>query len=166
MTFTIRYEQTQDAAEISQLITAAFKSAQFSNHNEQDIVDALRQHNALTVGLVALNQGKLVGFVAMSPVKISDGTQDWYGLGPVAVLPEYQNQGIGASLINSALSEIKFKGAAGCVVLGEPDYYQRFGFKVTNQLELSNVPPSYFQAISFGAKTASGQVSYHSAFSV
>ena len=63
---------------------------------------ALRAAEALTVSLVAELDGRVIGHIAFSPVAISDGTQDWYGLGPVSVLPEYQRQGIGEARTASA----------------------------------------------------------------
>jgi putative acetyltransferase len=74
---------------------AAFKTVEISNHTEQFIIAALRAAKALTVSLVAESGGRVVGHVAFSPVTISDGTRNWYGLGPVSVLPAYQRQGIG-----------------------------------------------------------------------
>jgi putative acetyltransferase len=83
---------------------AAFKTLGISNHTEQFIIEALRAANALTISLVAEVDGRVVGHIAFSPLTISDGTRNWYGLGPVSVLPEYQRQGIGKALIREGLS--------------------------------------------------------------
>jgi putative acetyltransferase len=69
---------------------AAFKTLDISNHTERFIIEALRAAGALTVSLVAEIDGRVIGHIAFSPLTISDGTQYWYGLGPVSVLPEYQ----------------------------------------------------------------------------
>ena len=91
----IRNETNADVSAISEVTVAAFKTLEISNHTEQFIIDALRAAKALAVSLVAEMDGRVIGHIAFSPVNISDGTQNWYGLGPVSVLPEYQRQGIG-----------------------------------------------------------------------
>ena len=104
-----------------------------------------------------------MGHIAFSPVTISDGAADWYGLGPVAVLPEMQGRGIGAALIQAGLAELKARGAAGCVVMGDPAYYGRFGFAATAALTYPGVPPEYFMAQAF-TQSAKGRVAYHEGF--
>jgi putative acetyltransferase len=88
----IRKETISDIEAISEITRAAFRSLQISNHTEQFIIDALRKANALTISLVAEIDGKIVGHIAFSPVTISDGATDWYGLGPVSVLPDCQKK--------------------------------------------------------------------------
>ncbi len=144
---------------------AAFKDHAHSRQTEGHIVDALRKAGALALSLVARQDGRVVGHVAFSPVTISDGTPRWYGLGPVSVAPAFQRQGIGDALIREGLARLKAMGAAGCVVLGEPDYYARFGFAVQPALTYPGVPPEYFMALAFSG-SACGQVSYHPAFYV
>ena len=90
----IRSETEADVSAIAEVTVAAFKTLEISNHTEQFIIEALRAAKALTVSLVAEVDGRVVGHIAFSPVTISDGTQNWYGLGPVSVLPTYQRQGI------------------------------------------------------------------------
>lgn len=86
----IRNEKDADVDAITEVAVAAFKTLEISNHTEQFIIEALRANDALTVSLIAGLDGNIVGHVAFSPVTISDGTQNWYGLGPVSVLPEHQ----------------------------------------------------------------------------
>jgi putative acetyltransferase len=89
----------------------------------------------------------------------------WYGLGPVSVLPELQKQGIGLKLIREGLSLIKEKGAKGCVLEGNPEYYQRFGFKAYPGLFYEGTPdPKYFMALPFYADVPEGKVEFHRAF--
>ncbi|NJO43186.1 MAG: N-acetyltransferase [Cyanobacteria bacterium CRU_2_1] len=166
MNIKIRKEVTSDVADIKALTTAAFLNAPHTSHTEQFIVDALRNSGNLTVSLVAEANGQIIGHVAVSPVSISDGSQGWYGLGPISVAPEHQGVGIGSQLMRQALATLRELGAFGCVLVGEPKYYSRFGFKAEPNLVLPNVPPEYFQAISFGARVPSGFVSYHESFSV
>lgn len=110
--------------------------------------------------------GQVVGHVAVSPVTISDRTSGWHGLGPISVAPAYQGQGVGACLMRDALRALRERGASGCVVLGEPDYYGRFGFQAEPGLVFPDVPTEYFQAISLGATMPCGTVSYDESFSV
>lgn len=166
MNIKIRKEVTSDVEDIKALTTAAFLNAPHTGHNEQFIVDALRNSENLTVSLVAVVDGQIVGHVAVSPVSISDGSQGWYGLGPISVIPAYQGIGIGSQLMRQALATLRELGAFGCVLLGDPKYYSRFGFKLEPSLVLPNVPPEYFQAISFGTRIPNGFVSYHESFSV
>jgi len=164
MSIEIRHEQQQDIQTIEALIQAAFLNEQHSSHTEQFIVNQLRKDGQLTISLVALEYGTIVGHVAVSPVRISSGETDWYGLGPISVWPEQQGQGIGSQLMNAALEQLKQLGAKGCVLLGDPEYYHRFGFKSYPDLILPDVPPMYFQAISFVNDIPKGSVSYHEAF--
>ena len=162
----IRRENRTDHGAISHVIEQAFKNQQYSSHTEQYIVDALRKAEVLTLSLVAVLNQHIVGHIAISPIQISSGVQGWYGLGPVAVLPEWQLQGIGSALIQSALNQLKMIGAKGCVVLGDPNFYSGFGFKAVPELILENVPIEYFQALSFDGKFPQGTVTYHDAFNV
>ena len=164
MMTTLRNERATDSQAIVHLTQAAFANAAHSSGTESAIVDALRAAGALTVSLVAEVDGQVVGHVAVSPVTVSDGSSGWYGLGPVSVLPALQGQGIGTALIDQALARLQAQGAAGCVVLGEPGYYQRFGFAVVPGLQLPGVPAEYFQALAFNTPMAQGQVAYHPGF--
>ena len=162
----IRTAQNQDIPAIYSLIQAAFQNAPHTSHTEHLIVEALRQTHALAISLVAEAEGRIVGHVAVSPVSISCGATDWYGLGPVSVLPEQQRLGTGSRLIEAVMALLRKQSAAGCVVLGEPEYYQRFGFKAEPSLVLADVPREYFMALSFSGDVPCGNVAYHAAFNV
>ncbi|MDK3025389.1 N-acetyltransferase [Cupriavidus taiwanensis] len=164
MPLQIRPEVPTDADAIARLTTAAFLAAPHASQTEAFIVNALRRAGQLTVSLVAQDGEALVGHVAVSPVTVSSGAAGWYGLGPVSVVPPRQGQGIGAQLVRAALDALRRQGAAGCVVLGEPAYYGRFGFAAQPGLVLPGVPPQYFQALAFGGACPAGTVSYHDAF--
>jgi len=124
----------------------------------QFIVEALRANNALTVSLIAEVDGHVVGHVAFSPVTISDGTQNWCGLGPVSVLPEHQRKGIGKSLILEGISRLKGLNAKGCCLVGHPDYYRKLGFKNVSGLVHEGVPQQVFLAMSFDGQIPQGTV--------
>ena len=160
----IRNELYADVDAITEVTVAAFKTLEISNHTEQFIVEALRANNALTVSLIADVDGHVVGHVAFSPVTISDGTQNWYGLGPVSVLQEHQRKGIGKSLILEGLSRLKGLNAKGCCLVGHPDYYRKLGFKNVSGLVHEGVPQQVFLAMSFDGQIPQGTVNFHDGF--
>ena len=164
MNIEIRSEIPADAPAIEAVTISAFLNAPHSGHNEQHIVRALREAGQLTLSLVAVAAGSVIGHVAASPVSLSEGTPGWFGLGPLSVLPPHQRCGVGARLMREALRILRATGAAGCVVLGEPAYYGRFGFQADPARVFPGVPPEYFQALSFGSSVPRGVVSYHAAF--
>ncbi len=160
----IRDERDTDFAAISAVTAAAFETMEISSHTEQFIVEALRVANALTISLVAELDGQVVGHIAFSPVTMSDGTTDWYGLGPVSVLPDFQRRGIGSALIREGLSRLQALQAKGCCLVGHPQYYRRFGFDNTEGLVYEGVPPEVFFVQSFDGKVPRGQVVFHEGF--
>ena len=165
MSINIRKEQPKDAQSIHEVTVAASLEAPHTDHTEQFIIKSLRESGALSISLVAEDEGNVVGHVALSPVTISDGTDSWYGLGPISVLPSKQGKGVGSKLMNAAIQELKNIKAKGCVLLGDPNYYHRFGFKPREGLVLPDVPLEYFQALVFHGNLPQGSVTYHESFS-
>jgi putative acetyltransferase len=161
---TIRNETSDDVSAIGKVTAAAFQTLEISNHTEQFIIEALRASNALTVSLVAEMDGRVIGHIAFSPVTISDGTPDWYGLGPLSVLPEHQRQGIGKALIREGLAQLRGMHARGCCLVGHPEYYKKFGFDNVPKLVLQGVPPEVFLALSFDGNIPQGTVTFHEGF--
>lgn len=164
MNLTLRREQHNDIPRIAELTAAAFEHAAHSSHTEHFIVNALRRAGQLTLSMVALEGEDIVGHVAVSPVSLSSGATGWYGLGPISVRPDRQGCGVGSTLMKAALEDLQQQGAAGCVVLGDPHYYGRFGFKAHADFVLPGVPQAYFQALSFAGDLPGGTVKYHDAF--
>jgi putative acetyltransferase len=164
MNIQISNEQNTDIQAIFDLTQKAFNDLEHSSHTEQFIVNALRESKQLTLSLVAEINNQFVGHIAFSPVRISDETTGWYGLGPVSVLPEFQGKGIGSKLIRSGLEALKDLDALGCVLLGDPNYYGKFGFKADARLILEGVPAEYFQILPFTNDIPSGTVVYDDAF--
>jgi putative acetyltransferase len=161
----IRKEIPSDIEAISALTKVAFENHPFSRNTEQFIINALRKADALTLSLVAEIDGILVGHIAFSPVSFTDGSPNWYGLGPVSVAPAYQKQGIGTKLVNEGLNLLKNLGAEGCVLVGDPNFYERFGFKSPDGLKHEGVPQANFLALSFCNRIPTGLVHFHPAFS-
>ena len=160
----IRNETAADIDAITEVTIAAFKALAISNNTEQFIIDALRAADALTISLVAEIDGRVVGHIAFSPVTISDGSAGWYGLGPVSILPEYQRQGIGKSLVNRGLSMLKDLDGQGCMLVGDPGYYGRFGFRNIPKLVFEGIPQEFFLALPFTENIPGGIVVFHEGF--
>jgi putative acetyltransferase len=171
MPLQLRHETPNDIDAIEAVTIAAFADAPHTSHTEQCIVRALRAADELTLSIVAVNHGKVVGHVALSPVTITDNhccsATGWYGLGPISVLPQRQGQGIGSRLMEQALAELRAMRAmraAGCVLLGDPAYYARFGFEARPSLQLPGVPPGYFMALALHGPVPEGIAQYSDAF--
>ena len=168
MTIQLRHETTNDIAAIEAVAIAAFADAPHTSHTEQFIVRALRDASELTLSIVAEEHGQVVGHVALSPVTITNDhghkAKGWCGLGPISVLPQRQGHGIGSRLMEQALSELRAMQAEGCVLLGEPAYYGRFGFQAHAGLQLPGVPPGYFLALAFHGPVPEGIAQYSDAF--
>jgi putative acetyltransferase len=160
----LRKETVADIEAISEVTITAFKNHPISKQTEQFIINALRDADALTISLVAEIDGRIVGHIAFSPIIISDGTKDWYGLGPISVLPEYQKQGIGKSLINEGLSSLKEIGGKGCALVGDPNYYKRLGFRNFPELVHEGIPQEVFLVLPFNDKVPQGTVVFHEGF--
>lgn len=160
----VRSEAPGDAPSIRSLTEEAFAGVEHSSGTEGAIVDALRAAGALSISLVAEEDGRVIGHAAISPVLVGGEDIGWYGLGPVSVLPSRQRGGVGSVLIRTGLQLLRQRGARGCVVLGDPAYYRRFGFTSEHGLRYSNVPPEYFQSLVLTGGPVEGAVSYHEGF--
>lgn len=167
MDILIRTENPLDIDEISRVTYAAFLG-KFSDHpTEHLIVAGLREAGMLALSLIAELNGRIVGHVAFSPVTIDELFINWYGLGPISVIPELQKQGIGSKLIQEGLARLRELGARGCVLEGSPAYYQRFGFKPIPGLTYHASPaPEFFMALPFSEEVPMGKVEFHKAFYV
>ena len=109
--------------------------------------------------LTARIEGRLVG-VARAVTDFSYCTY----LSDLAVDVEHQGRGIGSALVRETLRLLWERDASGCVLVGEPAFYSRFGFKPEEALVLAGVPPEYFQAVSFDHHLPRGSVTFHAAF--
>jgi putative acetyltransferase len=160
----IRLENEGDADAIHEVTVAAFLGRPYSSGTEARIVGALRAAGALPISLVAEDHDEIVGHVAFSPVTINRQPSRWYALGPVSVLPRWQRRGIGTALIETGLSQARALGAEGCILLGDPAYYGRFGFVSDLALRYRDVDPRYLQRLSFTGDAPTGEVAFHPAF--
>jgi predicted N-acetyltransferase YhbS len=145
-------------------VIAAFKTLPHACGREPFIIDALWRSGAARVALVAEDAGAIVGQAAFSQVKVGGADVGWRGCGPLSVLPERHMQGIGGALMRAGLERLRTLGANGCVLVGNPGYYRRFGFENTDAMRLPGVPPVVFMALSFSGATPRGDVAFDPAF--
>lgn len=164
MTIHIRPETSQDVSVIASLTRAAFAGVPHSDGCEADIIDRLRAANDLTFSLVAEQEGKIVGHVAFSPVTIAGIHDQWFGLGPLSVAVAAQGRGVGSALVNDGLRRLQRRGARGCVLVGDPAYYRRFGFVGDGRIAYEGVPAPYMQWRILRGQPPAGAVRYCPAF--
>jgi len=162
----IRPETPADFAAIREINIAAFLHHPFSQQTEHLIVEALRAAGALEISLVADVDGEVVGHIAFSRASVGEASEGLYLLGPVAVLPERQGRGVGRELIEAGLGELRSRGASGCVLVGDPDFYRRFGFSSYPGLTCHGVPDEYVLFLPLASVAPTGEVVHHPAFSV
>jgi putative acetyltransferase len=131
----VRTEEPADVEVIHSLHQSAFPT-----EAEARLVDRLREDRKLAISLIAEVRGRVVGHVAFSPVSVDPqgSVNHGLGLGPVAVLPEWQGKGIGEKLITRGIEDCRRDGHSFIVVLGEPEYYKRFGFRRASLFGLGN----------------------------
>ncbi len=162
----IRPETPNDYESIREINIAAFADHPYSHQTEHLIVEALRAAGALMVSLVADIDGKVVGHIAFSPATINGMECGWLLAGPLAVLPDFQRQGIGQQLVRTGPKAIRDLDAKGCVLAGNPAFYARFGFRQSPELVLDGVPPQFFLCLPMDETIPQGKVAHHAAFSV
>jgi putative acetyltransferase len=152
----IREEQPGDAAAIHRVVAAAFKS-----RTEADLVDKLRANGRFALSLVAVQGGAVVGHVLLTDVMVAGHglVPRGAGLAPLAVRPTFQRRGIGAMLVRAALERAARAGYGFVCLLGDPAYYQRFGFRPASTLGLVSefdAPPEAFLAIELAPGALAG----------
>jgi putative acetyltransferase len=162
----VRSETLRDFAAIRQINVAAFKDHPYSQQTEHLIVEALRDAGALELSLVVEADGVVVGHIAFSLARIGDSSSGWFLLGPVAVDPVYQRRGAGRALIEAGLDELRSRGASGCVLAGDPDFYHRFGFRSYPGVTWIGVPDENVLCLPLGGGVPVGEVWHHPAFLV
>jgi len=163
-TFSIRREIAEDSADIHELTKRAFHGMPYADGDEQDVIDRLRTSGRLVLSLVAIMDAEMVGHIAFSNASLSDSNDPWLALGPVSVTPNHQRSGIGSALINTGLEMIEKQGALGCILTGNPDYYQRFGFKLAPDNVPANESELYFMVKAFTPTPPRGIFRFDDAF--
>jgi putative acetyltransferase len=162
----VRPEDHRDVDAIRHVNVEAFRTHAFSRQTEHLIVEALRAAGALDVSLVAELDGSVIGHIAFSPARIGDAAPGWYLLGPVAVLPDFQGRGVGRTLVEAGLGALRSREARGCVLVGDPAFYTRFGFAQVPGVSWPGVPDENVLCLRMAGPMPRGEVSCHAAFSV
>ncbi len=164
MTSLIRPEEPQDGEAIYDLTRRAFAPMPFAAGDEQDLVNVLRNAGALSLSLVAEQNGEIIGHIALSPATHESGDGDWFVLGPISVDPALQKKGVGATLIAQAKAWMTAKKARGCILVGDPNYYRRHGFLPAPAHSPENEPSEYFMVLVLHGSIPAGRFSFHRAF--
>jgi len=162
----IRPEQSAECAAIHDLTRRAFAPKDFSDKTEQYVIDELRRQRALALSLVAVRDGVIVGHVAFSPMVVASGEKGWFALGPISVEPDLQKKGIGSALIQHGLNELRQRNARGCILLGDINYYGRFGFVNMPEIAPPDLPSAHLHVLAFGDTLPSSRVQFHKAFEI
>lgn len=158
----IRAEEPGDIEQVREVLRAAFRT-----EAESKLVDALRENGQAVISLVAVRDGEVLGHILFSPVTSAPpGEAKGLGLAPLAVRPAAQSQGIGSRLVQEGLRLCKERGYDFCVVLGDPRYYQRFGFEQASPFGIRNEygVDEEFMIHYFSSCRAQGLVRYGSEF--
>lgn len=164
MSIEIREERGEDIAAIRDVNKRAF-----DQDHEGKIVDALRSNGAAVLSLVATVDDQVVGYIMYSPITVSEVTGA--ALGPMAVVPEHQGQGIGSKLVEAGNLRLKDAGWPFIIVLGHANFYPRFGFKPAGPLGITcewEVPEDVFMLLVLDQeqmKGVSGLAKYRHEFS-
>ncbi len=150
----IRPETPQDYAEIYDFVKTAFQTAQVSSGSEQDFVNSLRQSKNYIpeLALVMHEDGRLVGHIMLTRTIVKDDTRthETLLLGPVSIDLAYRNRGLGSELICEALNRAKALSHRSVVLVGNPVYYRRFGFRSTTEFGINppdGIPSQYVMAL-------------------
>lgn len=162
--YVIRPEQPGDEAAIRAMTTRAFDGHPYSDGDEQDVIERLREDGDLVLSLVAVEGEAIIGQITYSPAILTNGEDGWFALGPVAVEPSHHGRGIGRALIEAGEAAMKERGAKGITVLGNPDIYGRFGFEQNCPMWLAGELGWAFQVKSLGAPIPACEQRYVRAF--
>lgn len=147
---TIRKETSKDYGKIYHLVEEAFKTADLSDGTEQDLVNIIRQSENYIedLSIVCEENSMLLGHVMLSKFNITGSKKTYPSLilAPLSVKLESRNKKIGSNLVNFALEKAKELGFSSVFVLGDPKYYNKFGFKESKSFNIENIndiPPEY-----------------------
>ena len=163
MSIVVTDERPRDADAIRSLVARSFQGVPWSDGQEPVMIDALRQAGELSLSLVAMQDGAVVGHLAGSPATIG-GRGGWVGIGPVAVDPVYQRQGVGSALVRAALERLRRAGAAGTVLIGDPAFYGRLGFAPATNCHWRDIVPPAAQIAPLSGPRPTGEIRYAPAF--
>ncbi len=171
---TIREEEIKDYNEVEKVVEESFKTAEFSDKDEHNLVRRLRNSNEFIkeLSLIAEEENEILGHVLLTKalIKGESTSYETLALAPLAVLPKHQKSGIGKNLMNKAIERAKELGYKSIVVLGHENYYPKFGFEKASKYGVKapfEVPDEAFMILELlpgGLNGVSGIVEYSKAF--
>ena len=151
MEITLRLEEEKDYRVVEELTREAFWNVYFPGCNEHLLIHNLRDAKEFikTLDFVAFHNDKIVGNIVYAEAKIKNSDKEHAVLtfGPLSVLPEYQNRGIGGKLINHTVKIAQEMGQKAIIIYGDPEYYKRFGFKASKEYRITNKDKKYPAAL-------------------
>ena len=162
--FSIRPEEAGEESAIRELTKRAFVGEPYSDGDEHHVIDRLRADGDLVLSLVAVSDGTIIGQVTYSAAALSNDEADWMVLGPIAVEPDRQGQGVGRALIAAGEAAMRGRGVKGITVLGDPEIYGRFGFVSHTAMRQDDELGTFLQVKSFGAEIPAATITYAPAF--
>ena len=165
MEILIRPERLEDYDAIYDVTKRAFAPMPYADGDEQELIGRFRDAGVLALSLVAEKDGKVVGQITFTPAFAADGSTGWFALGPVSAEPGLKHQGIGSQLIQAGIAWLKEQNAAGCILIGNPAYYSRFGFLPFPDLTPPGMPSEYYQILPLGTAEPDTVVGFHPLFS-
>ncbi len=164
MDVLIRPETPEDHQAIFDIIQRAFAPMPYAGGDEQLLPNRFRDANILACSLVAESDSSVIGQITLTPALSADGSTGWYAIGPLAVEPALKHQGIGSMLMRAAIQWMREQAATGCVLVGNPDYYSRFGFRLYPDLAPAGEPAEFYQMLSFDDLEPNHVVHFHPLF--
>lgn len=164
MSWTIREERAGDEDAIREMTVRAFDGHPYSEGDEASVIDGLRADGDLVLSLVAVEHEVVIAQVSYSTARLSNGEAGWMVIGPIAVAPARQGEGIGRALMDAGEAAMRAMGAKGITVLGDPQLYGKFGYRQHTPMKLEGELGEYLQVKSFGAAIPAAKISYAPAF--
>ncbi|MBK1897603.1 GNAT family N-acetyltransferase [Chryseobacterium paridis] len=172
----LRQEQEKDHSQVFKVVEDAFKYAEHSDHQEQFLVEKLRNSDAFIpeLSIVAEINNEIVGHILFTKLSVKNNSDSFssLALAPVSVKPEYQGQGIGGQLINYGHKIAKDLGYESVILIGHEHYYPRFGYQKTSNFGISfpfELPEENGMALELvtdGLKNVNGVVKYPKEFGI
>jgi len=151
MNIELRLEEEKDYFIVENITREAFWNHYVPGCDEHLLIHNLRKTKEFIKELdfVAINDNKIIGNIVYVKAKVINNDKEFNVLtfGPISVLPEYQNNGIGGKLINHTIKLSKEMGYKGIIIYGDPEYYERFGFKESKLYKITNKEKKYPAAL-------------------
>lgn len=164
MKYSIRPEVNGEEQAIRDLTGRAFAPMPFADETDQELPGRFRRAGKLRLSLVAQSGTEIVGHVALTQAIHHSSADNWFALGPISVEPAWQRQGIGTAMIAEVRRWLVANGAAGCILVGDTNYYSRHGFMLASEHCPHNEPPEHFMVLKLKGAIPSGRFAFDPLF--